>query len=291
MKRFSVLLIVLCCGLNLCDNVSCVAGEPLFTFLNDFNDAHCPRDPYEERIETDRHDFTQSTVTVGRGVFQIESGYTFFYKDHSEEIETSHVLPEMLLRYGISENIEVRTRTDYIWRFNDEADDVDGAEDQQFALKLQMTEQQSLIPESALEIRISVPTGGKAWNTERVQFGLDYIYGWELNEDFWLYGSTGFAESALGDFSFLPEEPSGDRFVIVTQSAAIGIDLTEQSTMYAEFFGIFSKNLEGEPTVGVFNIGIDYYLSNNFVLDIRSGVGLTPDSDDFFVGVGGGYRF
>ena len=39
------------------------------------------------------------------------------------------------------------------------------------------------------------------------------------------------------------------------------------------------------------NIGIDYYLSNDIVLDIRAGIGLTTDSDDFFAGVGGGLRF
>lgn len=29
-----------------------------------------------DRIETERHDFTQSTLTVGKGRFQIEAGYT-----------------------------------------------------------------------------------------------------------------------------------------------------------------------------------------------------------------------
>ena len=270
------------------------AEEPFFRFLDDFSKCGCPqlqRDPYEERIETERHDFTQSTVTVGRGVFQIESGYTFFYKDHEEEIEQSHSFPEMLLRYGVSEDVEIRMRTDYIWRFVDVEDNVDGAEDLQFGVKLGMTEQECLIPESALEIAMTVPTGGSAWNTGRVNVGLDFIYGWEINEDVTIYGSTGAFQNALGDFGFLPEEPAGDRFVAMSQSAAVGLDLTDRSTMYVEYFGIFTKNLEDDVTVGIFNIGIDYYVTDNFVLDVRSGVGLTEDSDDLFVGVGGGYRF
>ena len=52
--------------------------------------------------------------------------------------------------------------------------------------------------------------------------------------------------------------------------------------------GIFSRDLEDEVTVGIFNVGVDYYLTHNLVVDIRSGIGLTEDSDDFFVGVGGG---
>jgi len=64
---------------NLCrgDGNYPLREEPRLKFLNDL--AHPCRpvsslDPYEERIETERHDFTQSTTTVGRGVFQLESG-------------------------------------------------------------------------------------------------------------------------------------------------------------------------------------------------------------------------
>ena len=39
------------------------------------------------------------------------------------------------------------------------------------------------------------------------------------------------------------------------------------------------------------NVGVDYYVTNNFVLDVRAGIGLSDDADDFFSGVGGGYRF
>ncbi len=33
------------------------------------------------------------------------------------------------------------------------------------------------------------------------------------------------------------------------------------------------------------------YVTNHLLLVVCSGVGLTPDADDFFGGVGGGYRF
>ena len=69
------------------------AEEPFFKFLDDLCDPCCAqsaRDPYEERIETDRHDFTQSTKTVGRGVVQFEGGYTFFYKDTDEDRDIAH---------------------------------------------------------------------------------------------------------------------------------------------------------------------------------------------------------
>ena len=135
------------------------------------------------------------------------------------------------------------------------------------------------------------PTGGSAWSTGRVEFGLDYIYSWELNERWILYGSTGFSTNGLGDFSLLPEEPASDRFMVWSQSVAVSTDLTERTTIYLEYFGLWSYALADEFSINFFNIGVDYYVTNNFVLDVRVGLGLSSDSDDLFTGIGGGYRF
>ena len=96
-------------------------GESDEPFIRFWDDLFCwgksaPRDPWEERIETERHDFTQSAKTVGYGVSQLEMGYTYFYFDEQEELEQSHVGPELMLRLGISEDIEFRLRWTYIWQ-------------------------------------------------------------------------------------------------------------------------------------------------------------------------------
>ncbi len=102
----------------------CGDCQPFLRFLDDlrcFPHATCLRDPYEERIETERHDFTQSTKTVGRGVVQVEAGYSYFYKDEDDETEHSHTTPEAMLRLGLSDDIEFRLRWTYGWRFIDVA--------------------------------------------------------------------------------------------------------------------------------------------------------------------------
>ena len=271
---------------------SIVQAEFELLFLDDFSKpAHRQREPYEERIETERHDFTQSTKTVGRGVVQVEAGYSYFYKDEEEEIESTHATPEMLWRIGLSEDIEFRLRWNYGWRLVDDEEEKNAAADLVWAFKLGMTEQGGCVPDSALEIRSTAPTGGNAWSTDQVEFGLDYIYGWHLNERWELYGSTGFATDGLGEFSLLPDEPSSDRFTAWSQSVALGAELTERITMYSEYFGIFSHGLGDNFSINIFNIGVDFYLTDDWVFDVRAGVGLSPDSEDFFSGIGGGYRF
>ena len=268
--------------------------KPRLKFLDDLwclgrTSSH--RNPYEERIETDRHDFTQSPTTVGRGVTQVEAGYTFFYSDHGDEIERAHTTPEMLVRLGLSDDIEFRIRWTYAWELVDEGEDAESAEDLRWGFKLRATDQDGWVPESALELRFTAPTGGRAFSTQQIEFGLDYIYGWEIVEGWELYGSTGFGTQAWGDFGLVPEEPASDRFIAWTQSVALGTEITEKITMYQEFFGIFSYGLEDDYAEVCFNIGVDFYVTDNLLLDVRSGVGLTPDADDFFAGVGGGYRF
>ncbi len=263
-------------------------------FLDDFTkQAGEQRDPFQERIETERHDFTQSAVTVGRGIMQIEGGYSYFYKDAAEEIESAHTTPELLLRVGLSEDIEFRIRWNYAWVFAEEEEDLAGSEDIRYSLKLQMTrpEEAGLLPTSALEIRGTGPTGGSDFSTGQAEFGLDYIYQWEVAEGVTLAGSTGYNTNGLGDFGILPEEPADERFNVLTQSAVLGLELSEANTLYTEWFGLFSDGLEDEFLVSVFNIGIDHYVTEDFVIDFRAGVGLSEDSDDFFTGIGGGYRF
>ena len=249
------------------------------------------RDPWEERIETERHDFTQSATTVGRGVSQVEMGYTYFYLDDDDEIEQSHTTPELMTRIGLSDDIEFRLRWTYAWVFIDEHEDPDAAEDLRWSFKLGVTDQDCWLPQSALELRFTAPTGGKEFSTTRVDWGLDYIYDWELCEGWRFYGSTGISADGLGDFGILPDEPAADHFFVVSQSFALETVITERVTMYNEIYGLFSQKLEDDFNIVVFNIGVDYYLTDDLVLDIRVGKGLTPDTDDMFAGFGGGFRF
>jgi len=268
--------------------------EPLLQFLDDlrcFPLGTCERDPYEERMETERHDFTQSTTTVGRGVVQLEAGYLYLYKEAHGEVEHAHVTPETLLRIGLSDDIEFRVKWNYAWQFFEGELDRDSALDMIWSVKLQVTDHCGWIPESALDIRSSVPTGGSDYTLGRVEAGFDYIYGWELNESWTLSGATGYLPSGLGDFSLLPDEPESDHFTVISQSVALGTELTEKNTLYGEWFGLYSHGLEDNFSLGFFNIGVDHYFTDDFLIDFRVGVGLTEDSEDFFAGVGGGVRF
>ena len=243
-----------------------------------------------ERIETERHDFTQSTTVVGRGVAQVEFGYSFFQLSNEEEVEDSHTTPELMIRIGLTDKLEFRIRYNEVWQFGEE--DFSGSEDLQLNFKIRTSDQLNWRPESALEVGIGVPTGGVAFSTDEVEFGLDYIYGWKLNSRMEFYGSSGFSTNALGEFAFRPLVPADEEFMLYTQSFAIGTELTPRCTAYSEFFGLFTDGFEDDEERPVFfNVGLDYYLSDNMILDVRAGTGVNNDADDLFFGLGGAFRF
>ena len=217
-------------------------------------------EPERERIETERHDFTQSTTVVGRGTTQVEFGYTFFQASGETEVEDSHATPELLIRYGLTEKVEFRLRYNEVWQFGEE--DRSGSEDIHWAFKVRTSDQQGWRPESALEIRATAPTGGIDWSTDEVEFGLDYIYGWKISPRVEIYGSSGFSTNGLGEFAFRPSAPADEEFILYTQSVAIGAELSERCTAYSEFFGLFTDGFESDEERPVFfNVGLDYYLS------------------------------
>lgn len=300
-RRFLLCVVGMC----LCPAVSSAGEDGLFGESSEW--MCCERRSVAELgpIETDRHDFTQSPRTIGAGVVQFEGGYSYFYKSQNEETENSHTTPELVTRIGITDDVELRLRMNYVWQFRDGEEDLtdfDSAEDIRYGLKLALTEQDRWTPESAVRIIGSAPTGGSDFTTNHDEFGLDVVYEWRNEDDWSLAGSTGFGTDGLGEFSLVGfaglalqgaegEGGGRDRFTAFSQSIACGVPLSERTELYVEYFGIYSRGLREDFTLNFFNAGVDYLLTPDLVIDFRLGAGLNEEADDMFVGVGGAYRF
>ncbi len=248
--------------------------------------------PYDEPIETDRHDFTQSTKTVGRGVLQLEYGFLYAFNDTGEERESSYSTPELVVRYGLTDRIEFQIRGNYGWKFIEDEDDLGGFEDLRMDFKIETSSQRGWRPETAVELRFTAPTGSEAFTTGRVEGGVDFIYAKEIGKGFELAGSTGFGTNSLGEFALIDPDPNpDDHYIAWSQSIALGKELSSRSSGYFEWFSIWTNNRDEELSLGFLNFGVDYLLTNNLLFDVRVGWGLNEQSDNTFAGVGGAVRF
>lgn len=234
-------------------------------------------------LVTDRPDFTESSVTVGRGVLQVEMGYTFTEDNSGGGRTGSHSFPETLFRYGVlAEWLELRVGWNYA---SEELAGVSsaGSEDIYLGFKIALTPQCGWLPETALLPQMTVPTGADPFSADEVLPGLNWVYSWELTDRLSTGGSTQFNRAI--------DDGSNEAYTEWAQSWTVAGGLTDELGTYAEWFAFFPHAADTAKPEHYFNGGFTYLLNNNLQWDIFAGVGLNDAADDYFLGTGLSIRF
>jgi hypothetical protein len=235
----------------------------------------------DEPLASDRPDFTETSCTVGRGVNQLEMGYTYFNNRDGGNESQSHSYPELLLRAGMfADWFELRVGWSYSSGY--EAFDVltrstSGAEDLYTGVKLGLTPQQGIWPEMALVPQTTIPLGG-ANSDEAVLPGMNWLYGWDIFEWLSMAGTT--------QVNMAVDDESQDKFLEFAQSWTFGYTLTESWGAYTEWFAIVPSGAETIQTEHYFDAGLTYRVTNNLQLDVRIGKGVSSNALDYFAGTG-----
>ncbi len=255
----------------------------------------------DEPLVTDRPDFTEASSTVGRGVTQLEFGYTFFHDTSDGESTREHSIGEPLLRYGFGFDwLELRVAANYLRevRQSDEAGRLSdgGFSDLYLGVKIGLTPQEGILPEMALVPQMLVPVGSEPFadmeeplpgltrpRKDRVLPGLNWLYGWDLNERWSLGGSTQFN---------LDVDPAANRcYALFSQSMSLGFSVTERLTGYVEWYALMPSGAEQVKPEYYLNGGPVYLVTNNLQLDFRAGLGLNEAARDYYLGMGAAVRF
>lgn len=240
-----------------------------------------------EEIETDRDSFTPSVATAPMGRFIFESAYSFIDNDRVAE---THSFPEMLIRYGVNEWLEVRLGWNYEiggagspisgnipGDFEEEA----SLEEETrifYGIKAALTEQDVWLPKSVVILQGFTPTSGEQTATE---FAITYAAGYELeNRSVW--------ESSL---RYATAGEQGDDFGVWAPSTVLKLPIGERWKAHAEYFGIFSQVREEATTQHYFSPGAHYLISPDFEIGARVGWGLNDQAANFFANVGIGLQF
>lgn len=236
----------------------------------------------DEPLVTDRPDFTEASVTVGKDVLQLEFGYTFTHNDDAGIRDQSHSWGEPLFRYGLLHDwLEFRfavfPATAHAAALGTD-DSTSGTEDIYLGFKLALTGQDGFLPEMALVPQMTIPTGSDAFTNDRVLPGANLIYSWEINDKISTAGST--------QFNLAVDGGSGGQYTEFAQSWTVAYSLTDELGAYTEWFALIPAGEDTERTQHYFDGGFTYLLTDDLQWDIRAGVGLNNAADDFFVGTG-----
>lgn len=84
---------------------------------------------------------------------------------------------------------------------------------------------------------------------------------------------------------------SGQAYTEWAQSWTFGYSLTDRLGAYTEYYGLFPSGADETRPENYFNGGLTVLINNDVQWDVRSGVGLNENADDYFVGTGLSIRY
>lgn len=246
-----------------------------------------------DEIETDRDSFTPASTVVGRRRAVVEAAYSFL--DNRRGFET-HSLPELLVRYGLTDRVEVRVGFNYevggggnettgsAAAFTESPERPMGLirETQvSYGVKVRLTDQSGWIPRSVVVLAGTTPTGGSHGSSTATQVIATGVTGWELPNR-WRFDTA---------MRYGTASEEGDRFNRWAPSAVLRVPVGERWAVHAEYFGVFSTGRVENTAQHYFSPGVHYLVSRNLEVGVRVGWGLSDPSTRFFTNVGVGWRY
>lgn len=231
-----------------------------------------------EIINSDRPDFTDVLPTVKKYMWQTESGYSFSMREHRGESPYAyfrHRAPETLLRYGLTERLEMRIRWDsafYTHRrgtANLEPAGTAFSGELLVGVKWQAILQDGWRPAHTFMAVLSAR--GSDGNVTHTGFepGINWIYGWQIRKLAVLRGSTGFEYVAQLAQPTDGDPPRGTfKTFTLHESVVAYLQWLPRLGTYSEWFSFYDFGYErgAQHNLGQ---GFYVYLTPNVQLDLR----------------------
>jgi hypothetical protein len=234
-------------------------------------------------IVTDRPTDSAAPVVVPRRTFQLEFGYKWSRLDDDSGRADSHVLPDLLARYGISRRVEARLVAPG-WSFQSSDMDLpNGFNDISLGAKFALAEERGLRPQMALLVDLSLPVGDDEFTNDEVIPKVLFLGANTLTDRLGLTYNVG--PSVVTSAIDCESESNVDLNYAVALSGSTGGPVS----LFGEFFGAFVSGSDRSNRHN-FQTGTTVLLSPLVQIDFRGGVGLVDNEPDWFVGAGFAFR-
>ena len=237
-----------------------------------------------ELISTDRPSFSDGTGLVPAERVQIESGVTYTSDDEAGVRTARWNAPEVLLRYRLLENLEVRgTWSGVAWSDDGNGlgtERTNGATDPALGVKIPVCEQEGLRPKLSVLASSTLGLPENDFRSGAFDPTFKLLWSSALPAGFGLGGNLNAA---------FPTQ-ANERFSQLSGSLYATYAPDPRWSFFAEGFFIAPPS-DGVSTATSCDFNALFLLSARVQLDARVGFGLSGVADDFFTGVGVSWRF
>ncbi|MBC7699624.1 transporter [Aquabacterium sp.] len=233
----------------------------------------------EAVMATDRPDIVESSAVVGLGRFQIETSFASESNTVAGVKTTTRTTPT-LLRYGITENTELRLETDGFIRDGQD----NGFADVALGLKWHTHDGDEATGKPAIAwlFHADLDSGARAFRGQGVRPSVRVVAEWELPHDM----ALGIMPGVLAD-----KNDAGEHFVAGIFAVTVGKSWTDGFRTFIEVAGQQLSSRKNGGAVVTYDAGMAYMLSPAMQLDAAVSIGANQYTPDRLWTVGFSVKF
>ncbi len=224
-----------------------------------------------------------SSITQGR--VQLEGGYIFTYDRVRDVSVAEHAIPDLLLRIGLTERLELRIgwpgyrSVDYGGAWGDLS--YEETLDPNVGFMFDLWEQRGLRPQTAFSAALPIALEDDPLVFDSLQPAAQILYLWYLDDRWSIGGTTG-----LGIF-----EESGDRYAQFQQSLGADCLLTDWFGGFVQWTALVDHRSEEDGSQHLLSGGLSALWTERFQSTLEIGVGLNERAPDFLTALRFAFRF
>jgi hypothetical protein len=223
-------------------------------------------------------------VGAARGRLQLEGGYAFLSDATGGVRTTQHALPDLLVRYGLTDRLEVRlgwpgyVATRYDGPLSrSSSDDV---LEPNVGFMFDLWPQRGIVPQTAALAAVPITLEGNPFALDGLQPLAQLLYRWQLTDRVAWGGTTGMA---LFDVR-------GDHFVQLQQTVNVDYLLTCRLGIFGEWEMLVDHGSASDGAQHMLGGGVSRLLTERTQLTWKAGLGLNDAAPDFLTDIRLAYR-
>ncbi|WDI43312.1 transporter [Bremerella sp. P1] len=220
--------------------------------------------------------WTQKVVRMARGRVQIEGGYSYLRGPNG--FGSQHAVPDMLLRMGLSDRLELRLGWPGVV-FNDGGST--NTLDPTIGVVYDLWGQDGYRPLTAVHVALPVSMEGNPFALNSFQPLTEVMYSWQVSPWAAVTGRTGFA---LFDVF-------GDDYTQIQQSLSYDVVLTDRVGAFVSWEMLADIGSQDDTSQHMLGGGLSYLLSDRWAISWRSAFGVNEAAPDFLNDIRLAYRF
>ena len=246
------------------------------------NDDFPPAEPPEFSLLERRPTWWDRLGNLTQGRVQIEGGYVLTYDRLPGVNVYEHAVPDLLLRVGLTERLEVRIGwPGLLWTRVDGEGTTSQTLDPNVGFMLDLWPQRGWRPQTAVLAAVPVTLQGDPFALDSLQPLTQLLYLWQLSDRWSIGGTTGAALFEL----------DGDRFVEFQQTVSADCLLLPRLGTFVEWNMLVDHGSAEDGSEHMLGGGFSLLVIDRFQATWRVAMGLNPRAPDFLTGIRCAVRF